>query len=754
MKANKVLYGLLASGLAFAGLTQSCVSDEPFANGEGEGTLRMQLVVNSDLTRAAVDDDDLRAGCTVYISGNSGLMYKYQGLENVPEVLNLKSGNYTAEAWTGDSVTASFDKRFFRGFQPFSITQGNNTQVVLTCRIANVVVSVNEKTVDPELMKDWKITVGNSRGELVFDENNMTYDKAYFMMPDCDIALGEDGKPLKASDGWTYYTNLNYTIEGTTAAGEPFKKSGPICTAQVPGNLVEHAHDYVINLVYNPEYEQTGGAFVTVVINEEEIEVKEEVGLFSRPSVKGVGFEIENMVKGQQGQFKDQRVKVTGFGALASVVLSSPDYAAMHLPSQQFDLINMAEDTKAAFRDLGITWDYAYNDERNLATSYILFAEKFLNAIPQRDGEAYAITIAVRDSYGKEFAQDFRIGVGEVEEDPVIAMPVPSNDLLAVRARKAALKVTVAEDAEQAGIEYRVKGGNGSWTFAPATLTRGGTEGVVNLSGLEQNKTYEYRAVAKDFKSTETLEFTTEKEYQLPNAGMENWSTYPMKGLIGTNQVPFPGENGTVSFWDTGNGGGNLARVTMTDKSTELVHGGTYSAKLESMSAAGVIAAGNLFVGKFGEATLSPIGAKLDFGQPYSGGSHPDALSVYVNYRPAAVSSVRKTGTPAVEKGQPDHGQIFIAFATAPSKIDTGNNIFFNPKGDNILGYGEVNWEGTKFGADGKMEKVTVNIDWYEKAKTVTPTHIIIVCSASKYGDYYEGGIGSVMYVDDFELVY
>ena len=34
------------------------------------------------------------------------------------------------------------------------------------------------------------------------------------------------------------------------------------------------------------------------------------------------------------------------------------------------------------------------------------------------------------------------------------------------------------------------------------------------------------------------------------------------------------------------------------------------------------------------------------------------------------------------------------------------------------------------------------------------PTHLLVVFSASKYGDYFHGGEGSVLYVDDFSLEY
>ena len=34
------------------------------------------------------------------------------------------------------------------------------------------------------------------------------------------------------------------------------------------------------------------------------------------------------------------------------------------------------------------------------------------------------------------------------------------------------------------------------------------------------------------------------------------------------------------------------------------------------------------------------------------------------------------------------------------------------------------------------------------------PTYIVIVASASKYGDYFTGGDGSVLFLDDFTLEY
>ena len=102
-----------------------------------------------------------------------------------------------------------------------------------------------------------------------------------------------------------------------------------------------------------------------------------------------------------------------------------------------------------------------------------------------------------------------------------------------------------------------------------------------------------------------------------------------------------------------------------------------------------------------------------------------------------------------------DQGQIFVAFATQAQSLNTGGGIYFNPDDESILAYGDAGFEkGQSYGEGGELKELVIPIKWNEKARSAKPTHIIIVCSASKYGDYFVGGTGSIMYVDDFELVY
>lgn len=101
-----------------------------------------------------------------------------------------------------------------------------------------------------------------------------------------------------------------------------------------------------------------------------------------------------------------------------------------------------------------------------------------------------------------------------------------------------------------------------------------------------------------------------------------------------------------------------------------------------------------------------------------------------------------------------DQCAIFIALA---KKTFTFNNNkeeeYIDYEGDdNIIAYGELP-SGAATSGDSYTE-FTIPLKYKESQFGEQPTHIIIVCSASKYGDYMTGGDNSLLYVDDFSLVY
>ena len=185
-----------------------------------------------------------------------------------------------------------------------------------------------------------------------------------------------------------------------------------------------------------------------------------------------------------------------------------------------------------------------------------------------------------------------------------------------------------------------------------------------------------------------------------------------------------------------------------------MVHSGTYSARLASDKAAGVLAAGNLFFGDY--VKTDGTNGVLALGRDYNG-SHPSKLKVWANYRPGKVDVIKSGNESKVDfaKGDNDHGQIYVALTVGPVDIRTNpkNQKLFNKDDDQVVAYGQVTWTEA-FGPDGQLQMIEVPIEYKANAQTVRPTHLVITCCASKFGDFFSGSSSSVMYLDDFELVY
>lgn len=738
IKTFSLAAGILSAGAAL----QSCALDQPFG-GDNEGQLQMKLVINSDLTRSETNQDDLSSNCIVYISGQKGLLHKYLGLENLPESLTLKSGHYVAEAWAGDSVSASFDKKFFRGYQPFEITTGL-TPVVVNCKIANVVASVNAATVDMSLVKELKVNVANSRASLDFTQDNFDYAKGYFMMPSDD-------------------NSLKVTVSGVNISGESFSREEVI-------NDVERAHEYILNFAYNPEYQEEGGSFITINVDDSEILVESEVEIYGRPRIGGVGFDADKQIVGNEGDFAEHVLKVNAFGGIKNMIFSSDDFADFLMPERKIDLKHCTQEVADALKESGFDWDESHNEERNLSTSFIHLSATLLNQLKERNQE-YSLLIDVTDDYGKTTSQTIRFAVGEgavVIEDPVMLQePNFENNRMALGSTRAILSATLVDpEALNPGIAYR-ESGTTSWTVVKAddavvnavakrrgmsparVLKAGGKTFNVTLTGLKPSTRYEYRAVADGFES-ESKFFTTESKFIIPNASLELWSNFK-----DNSKVLLPGDGGQRTFWDSGNHGSATMSVTLTQGSSDMAHSGQLSAKLRSQFVSfvgiGKFAAGNLFAGTYLETQGTD--GRLEFGREYDS-SHPSALRVYVNYRPMiADKNGSKNGY--LKQGDLDKGQIYVALTTEKVEIRTkkSNQKLWNTDDPCVIAYGEKIFT-ENFGPDGSLQELNIPLTYKASAAKEKPLYLVIVCTASYYGDFFDGGEGSTMYVDDFELVY
>lgn len=301
--------------------------------------------------------------------------------------------------------------------------------------------------------------------------------------------------------------------------------------------------------------------------------------------------------------------------------------------------------------------------------------------------------------------------------------------------------------------QYR-KAGDEEWIDVEDITVEGGSFSacVENLDTLTE---YEVIAYSND-SSTPVVTVTTEDVWSLPNGGFEEWSTND-KGVVCPYLAGAP-------FWGSGNDGAAMASTTLTEPSEEVRPGsaGSYSASLQSKKAAimglGKFAAGNIFLGEFGG--LVGLDGLVNFGRPSS--ARPVALHGWVKYNCGVIDEFGKTPTarPDLKKGDMDEGQIMIAVGcwtaaeyggseSCPVVVNTKDaSTFFDPKGKDVIGSGEmILTEST----DGWVE-FTLPLEYV--TTSVVPTHIIIVCTGSRFGDYFTGSTQSLMLVDDLELIY
>ncbi|MDE6578742.1 MAG: PCMD domain-containing protein [Muribaculaceae bacterium] len=764
MKIFKKLFYTSAVVLGVAMSLQSCVSESPFEEGR-QGTLLLSAELRGDITKvqtraegasADYDVETLSNNLVVYIQKeNVGVIRKFIGLESLQGTsVALQTGQYVIEGWTGDSVSASFDKKFYYGYQAIDVKEGNNTYS-LKCDIANVIASVNTEKVTG-MVKDLSFEIGHTKGKLLFTPEMIENDrkgekKAYFMMPNG-------------------VKSLHYKIEGKSGDGTPFSKEGDIENAL-------RAHDYQFVLKADPSEITQGGALIDLEIVEVPT-IDEEVVVFPGPTYKAwmnnEKLNINDQLINTSGNLSEVSVRVLAYGGLKNLKLSLSDNFSSVLSLNGKDLVGNNE-ALAALKAKGIRTnlepgDYvAVGSEEPVKVDefWFTFTPEFLNSLPSSPEEYVFGFDAVdgRDLAGKA---SLRIANSEsaIEVQPSVGpapLPNEENEPMAILATSATLRgYILKDDAANYGIMYREKG-TADWTKVGATSTtpasRANYLGVyeVKLINLKPGTTYEYKCYADGYEDQVVNTFVTETPFIIPDASFEDWSTYKASTMLGTKTVTLPGSTGNKlsSYWGSGNEGAATANMTLTDKSSDMIHSGTYSACLKSKSAMGMIAAGNIFVGHYVET--EGTNGKLSLGREYNG-SHPKSLKVYANYRPGGNVTVKDGNQEFIEdmvKGGTDQGQIYVALTTGTYEIRTNpdNRKLFDKEDSSVLAYGQVTWKEA-FGPDGSLQPVEIQLEYNERAQTKKPTHLVIVCSASKFGDYFCGSSSSVMYLDDFELIY
>lgn len=295
---------------------------------------------------------------------------------------------------------------------------------------------------------------------------------------------------------------------------------------------------------------------------------------------------------------------------------------------------------------------------------------------------------------------------------------------------------------ENVTFKYR-KLGTLAWTDVDAAdVTTEGATYIGRINGLEANTDYETSAFIGDG-GCEPVSFTTGAAAKLPNSDFTDWWL--------DDKVWCPWTKGEESFWETGNKGASTlgqSNVLPIENATSPTgyKGVSLQTKFVGVSVLGKLAAGSVFSGRF--VKVDGTNGILAFGRPFT--ERPTRLRARLKYKTAPISDAIKQFD--YMKGQPDTCSVWVALSdrTETYEIRTRPEVrqLFDPEDPSVIAYGVFN-----SGSD-INDYVDIDIPFNYRSTSRVPKQIIVVGSASKYGDYFTGGRGAVLDIESFELLY
>lgn len=657
--------------------------------------------------------------------------------EVVGEQIELLMDRYTVKATNGEPQTG-FNLPYWYGENTVRIYADKEANVTVTCKMQKIKFSVHfpEEEEFTSKFRQYSLEVKADEDALTFSsapsEGQGSFrDTAYFAVP-ADRKLTYILR-MTNIDGAEY--SAAYEIEGVSAAqhyhfdfklGEREEINGAlVLTVLLNGEYSEEiSHDILLNFdrLAMPSYSHPAGF---------------------DPDQEGIVYPLGN----------DEITKKLMFSAprkIKSLVISHLDanLLAEGLP-QVVEFVNISEERKAIVDELGILYS-TVTEESDYAELDVTGFVKNLPISPEN--EPYLMSFTVIDTDNRYARCDFEFTiVSDIQAETHSAFPW---------SRFVILKGNYFSRVAPAGITFQYKKTSDAvWTEIDPSLIEVDSQNLTfsyRLNHIDMDTEYEFRATSDkdkaDGKTAEAKTFRTfASENVINNLDLDDWYA------DGDAYYPNASSSSDGWVWDTANGGTATLGYYPTNPESNIVAvsgEGKKAAKMASVYASVKFAAGNIYTGKFASINLGQMGAELDWGVLFD--SRPLALKGYFRYEPASIDNVA-SGYEHLE-GQPDICQIqmFLTDWTGPFRIKAyqNNPTFVDFTSKSILAHGEITCNENTVGAEGAVNGYIPFVIPLEYRSLTQPTYIVISAAASRYGDYFVGGEGSTMYLDELELIY
>lgn len=236
---------------------------------------------------------------------------------------------------------------------------------------------------------------------------------------------------------------------------------------------------------------------------------------------------------------------------------------------------------------------------------------------------------------------------------------------------------------------------------------------------------------------------------QLDNSSFENWYTE----TVVFSTVEQPGIDKASTIWGTANRG--LALGGASGNTSKQERDNSNYVKMESVAAPAIvrIAAATIFIGKFTDdfPSINDPRSNITLGTPFS--ARPLSFSFSYTYQPGP-DNADANGSPLSYGDQCDI-YLFLENREGAEVKRVGTAWFRS--GTTVSAWSRENVP-IKYGP------LDASDPWFDYAQPVqgevwgdgseTVTHITILATSSFEGDFFKGAIGSVLELDDIELVY
>lgn len=291
------------------------------------------------------------------------------------------------------------------------------------------------------------------------------------------------------------------------------------------------------------------------------------------------------------------------------------------------------------------------------------------------------------------------------------------------------------------GFEYK-KADDSEWTRVPAEYVTA-SQGSFScyIPHLEPLTEYAVRTYSDSFIGNE-IRVTTQSTADIPDGGFDQWNKT-------ADGMWCPWNLDGERYWDTGNPGSMTLKQNLTTPTDYTPDGSGQAARCEtkfvSFLGIGKLGAGSIFTGVY--VGTDGTNGILSFGRQWN--LRPTALKGYYQYNGKTIDRADDKDFKYLV-GRPDSCHIYVALTdwTAPYEIRTNpkSRVLFDKTAPYIIAYGELTYSGDMSG----YQPFNIKLNYVDTSKV--PSYLQITCATSKYGDYFTGGVGSVLFVDQFSF--